>query len=89
MAKKVKIKICAGTHCYVMGGSELISLEDHLNDDQKEQVEIMGATCLNHCKDKDNSAPPYVEINDQIMAKANIPQILNTINKLLSDEVHK
>ncbi len=88
MTKKIQVKICAGTHCYVMGGSELISLEDYLTDEQKQYVDVVGSTCLNYCKKPEDSAPPYAIVNDQVISKANIPKLLNIINKNI-DEIHK
>ena len=48
--KKIKVSICTGTTCYVMGASELLLLEELLPEELKDKVEIEGVTCLEKCK---------------------------------------
>ena len=48
--KKIKVSICTGTACFVMGASEILVLEDSLPDELKGIVEIEGLTCLEKCK---------------------------------------
>ena len=48
--KKIKVSICTGTTCYVMGASDLLLLEEVLPEHLKGKVEIEGVTCLEKCK---------------------------------------
>lgn len=38
--EKIKLKLCAGTMCYIMGGAQLMEIAELLSDEEKEYVEI-------------------------------------------------
>ena len=78
----IHIKICTGTTCFVMGGSDLLVLEDHLTEDLKTRVQIEGSNCLDWCKKSESGRPPFVQIQDEMMEEATIPKILTKIDKL-------
>jgi len=83
--EKIKIKICVGTHCYVLGAAELIELEDHLSDELKDKVEISASNCLSNCDNIETTKrPPFVEIDGKILEKASIPKIIKELNNILS-----
>lgn len=78
--EKISVKICAGTHCYVMGGSELLALSEYLPKDVVDKVDISAVTCLSNCQDEEDMLkPPLVEINGKIIQKASIPGIVKSI----------
>lgn len=77
MKKKFKISICSGTTCYVLGGAQLMMLEDVMPADIKDQVEIVGSACLQACRQGNSSQPPFVKINDYLMAEASISKIVD------------
>jgi len=83
--KKVVVKICTGTLCHVMGGSELPELAGHLPESIKPKVEIKGMTCGGFCKDG-NRKPPFVTINDVLMEQASIEKIVSNLEKAISDD---
>jgi NADH:ubiquinone oxidoreductase subunit E len=85
MMKKVKVVLCSGTTCYVMGSSHLALLEEHLLPEERDLVEVFGARCLDLCKNDRYGGAPYVLINDQIMAEATLPEVLERIRALLAD----
>ncbi|MFI3257363.1 MAG: hypothetical protein R3Y36_03585 [Spirochaetales bacterium] len=80
---KVKVSICTGTACYVMGASELLLLEEELPEELKDKVEIEGVMCLELCKSNpnSNSKPPFVTIDNEIMAEATLQGVLDKIRK--------
>lgn len=80
--KKIKVSICTGTACYVMGASEIFVLEDSLSEDLKEMVEIEGLTCLEKCKNAECGKAPFVLVNDEIISEATLAKVLEKINKL-------
>ena len=71
----VKIKICCGTSCYIMGASELITLDNY----NKNLVEVEGCTCMNLCKDGDKR-PPYVTVDGMVYSSVT-PDVFNNILK--------
>jgi NADH:ubiquinone oxidoreductase subunit E len=80
MSQKVKIVICTGTHCFVMGGSDLLLLEDHVPEGIKQNVSIEGSNCLGFCEDRTKGKAPFVEINGVLMEQATIPKILKYLD---------
>lgn len=82
MEGKIKIIICTGTACFVMGGSELLLLEEHLPEHLKNHVEISGTTCIDYCKDDQNGKSPFVEIDGVVMSEATIPKVIDYIEEL-------
>ncbi|HPA62753.1 MAG TPA: NAD(P)H-dependent oxidoreductase subunit E [Spirochaetota bacterium] len=75
--KKTRITICTGTACYVLGGANLLELEDFLSDEMKSRIEITGSACLGMCKAASNdSKPPYVKIDDEVIHSATIQKII-------------
>lgn len=81
MSEKIKVVICSGTACFVMGGSEILLLEESLPEELKEHVEIEGATCLGFCKDAKNGKAPFVTVNGELMAGATLPDVLQKIQE--------
>lgn len=82
MDKKIKVTICSGTACFVMGSSDILLLEERLPDNLKDMVEIDGATCLGYCKDSSNGKAPFVVVNGEILSAATLPMVINKIEEL-------
>jgi NADH:ubiquinone oxidoreductase subunit E len=87
MKKKIKISICTGTACFVMGASEIMLLEEKLPETIRQSVdlEIEGLTCMGNCKDRKTGKPPFVKINDEIITEANLVTILDKIYELAGE----
>lgn len=84
--KKIKVTICVGTTCFVMGASQLQTLEDHLYPEIKDFVEIDGARCLGLCRNENYCGAPYVLIDGEPMCEATIPKILERIEEILKNK---
>ncbi|MBI9105642.1 MAG: hypothetical protein JEZ04_02800 [Spirochaetales bacterium] len=83
MEKTINIRICTGTTCYVMGASDLLTLEDFIPEHLKYHVKISGSTCLGMCRQPsgDSQSPnrlksPFVEVDGKIIEQATIEKIL-------------
>ena len=50
---KIKLRLCAGTMCYVMGGAQLMEIEELLSEEEKQGIEITFSPCLQRCNGKD------------------------------------
>lgn len=87
--KRVNVKICFGTMCYVMGGSHLEMLTDQLPAELKDKIHITGSPCLDVCHNKDNGKPPFVIVNDTIISEANIEKVINTIKVIIEDGLYQ
>lgn len=80
--KKIKVSICTGTACFVMGASEIMLLEEELSPELRDMVEIEGVTCLDLCKNAECGKAPFVRINDEILAQATLLSVLEKIQQL-------
>lgn len=81
--QKVVVKICTGTLCYVMGGSELQLLSDYIPSDLAPSVEIKGATCLDYCNQSGSGKAPFVLVNDTVVENATIAKVITAIEQEL------
>jgi len=80
--KKLKVKICVGTYCYVMGGSKLNNLKSQLPDDLKEDVHVEASVCLGCDKMTSDPKPPYAEVNGKLIEKANLEKIISALREV-------
>ncbi len=85
MGKRLKIRICVGTNCYLVGGAGLLELEDALPSKVKDAVEIEGAACLGLCKDVSNGKPPFVIVGDKLIVEADMYKVIDEVMHQLGD----
>lgn len=57
----VKIGICVGTSCHLMGGMDLRHVLEDLKEQMDDQLIVEYHTCLNHCR-----RGPNVLIDDEL-----------------------
>ncbi|MDR1268159.1 MAG: (2Fe-2S) ferredoxin domain-containing protein [Planctomycetaceae bacterium] len=73
---KIKVEICLGTTCHLMGASELVDLERQLPAELVGMIEVIGSACLGACHNRQYGGAPYVRINEkQLISEANIQTI--------------
>jgi len=82
MDKKIKIRVCVGTHCYVMGNYNLKDIKDQLPEDLKGKVYVEGAVCLGCEGMTTKPMHPYVEINGELIENASLPLIIDRLRLL-------
>lgn len=89
MEQKIKVEICVGTTCFLLGASELQYLERYLPEDLTGKVEVLGCNCLEFCHmSKVLNSAPFVRLNgSEIMSNASVDKIVNRIRELLDVEV--
>ena len=81
---KIKVEICCGTACYLLGAANLMALEDMLPENCRGRVEIEAKTCLELCERENLDGAPYVRFNDsEIMAQATPEKVLARIQELV------
>lgn len=81
MADKIKVVVCSGTACFVMGGSELLLIGEQLPDDLKGLVEVEGAHCLGKCRDGHKGGAPYATVNGKFVDAATLPDLIERIRE--------
>ena len=84
---KHKVTICTGTACFVMGGSELLLLEEQLPDDLKAVTDIEGSPCIGACKSAQYGKTqadqaPFVQIDGKVIEQASVPKIMDYLRRL-------
>ena len=82
--EKVRVEICCGTACYLLGAANMMDLEDQLPAEWRGRVEVETKTCLELCEKENLGGAPYVRINDtEIMSQASPEKLLARIGELL------
>ena len=83
----LKIIICSGTACFVMGGSELLLLEEELPEAWRGRVEIEASPCLGFCKDRGCGRAPFVMVGGESLAAVTMPSLLSHIGEKLGEKL--
>ncbi|MDR2754415.1 MAG: (2Fe-2S) ferredoxin domain-containing protein [Planctomycetaceae bacterium] len=88
---KIKVEICLGTTCYLMGASELAELEQSLPENLTGKIDVVGSACLGACHDRNYGGAPFVRINEkQLISNANIQTIieylLEEVGRVINNE---
>lgn len=84
---KVKVEICCGTACYLLGAMHLMKLEARIPEALKSRVEFEAKGCLGLCNDDKLGGAPYVRFNgSESMSGATPDKVLARIRELLGME---
>ena len=82
--EKVKVEICCGTACYLLGAEKLMNIEDALPEECRGKVEIEARTCLDLCERDNLGGAPYVLFNgEEIMDRATPERVTARILELV------
>lgn len=80
--EKVKVTICEGTTCFVMGGEALKSMLTTLVEKYGDKIEITSSRCLGACNKSDAfSKAPYVLVDEEMISSADIEKVMKTIER--------
>lgn len=82
---KVKVKMCMGTTCFVMGASDLQELMDIIPSKYGNDVEIQGVPCLDLCSTSSEAKAPYVMVDLTVVSKATVESVLEEIERKLKN----
>ena len=84
---KILLEICVGITCYVLGASELQSIEEFLPEDLAGKVEITGSPCLGFCRNRNDNQAPFVRINKNVVVKhATIDSVIEALRKVAAEK---
>lgn len=82
--KKIRVEICCGTACYLLGAARLIDLEGNLPEDLRGHVSVTPTSCLGKCARDQISLAPYVRFNgSEWMGNATPSRVIARIRALL------
>lgn len=81
---RLRVRVCLGTTCFVMGSSYLQELIDVVDKRYGDRVDVAGEPCLGLCSiDWKFTKAPYVKVGDEVVREATIDRVLNAIEKKL------
>ena len=84
--KKIEVKVCLGTTCFVMGGSNLQELNDIIPEKYGDKVEVSAANCLGLCSiNWEYSKAPYVKVDEEVVTEATVEKVLEVIDRKLGN----
>lgn len=83
--EKIKIDICLGTTCHLMGSASLQTLQDDLPLSLRGKVDVTGKRCLGLCSSNHTKAP-FVLVNNEVLDEASLPKIIDKIEMLLEEQ---
>lgn len=84
--EKIRLEICCGTTCYMLGADKLLRLETLLPDDFRNRVEVSGVPCLNACVSESICRAPFVRINGEPLCQATVESVFDAIRGILEKE---
>ncbi len=85
--EKIKVEVCLGTTCFVMGSAQLQELSEIIPNKYGDKVEVTSNPCLGQCSiNWEYTKAPYAKVQDKIIPEATIEKILEEIEGLISNE---
>lgn len=84
--KKVKVEVCFGTTCHVMGGGELLDVENHLAPEINPYVDLCGIGCLEFCKEQNFGKAPFVRIDGEVFGSMTMEKLIQEITKRVNQK---
>lgn len=80
----IKVEICCGTACYLLGAAKMMNLGEQLPPECRGRVEVEAKTCLDLCERDSLGGAPYVRINEtEIMSQATPEKVVARVRELL------
>ena len=80
----IKVEVCCGTACYLLGAAKLMNLEEMLPEECRGRVEVEAKTCLELCERDNLGGAPYVRFNgSEIMSQATPEKVVARIRELV------
>ena len=84
----IKVEICCGTACYLLGAAKLMNLEEMLPEECRGRVEVEAKTCLELCERDNLGGAPYVRFNgSELMSQATPEKVVARIRELVEGVV--
>lgn len=84
--EKVKVEICCGTACYLLGAATLMDIEEQLPESVRGKVSIEARPCLDLCERENLEGAPFVRFNGaEVMGKASPEKVIARIVELASE----
>ncbi len=76
----IKVKICMGTHCAMLGNLNLHESIEELQKNYPGKIEMEVVKCLKYCE---NNKAPVVQLNDKIITNARAEMVISEILEVI------
>lgn len=73
----VKVQICVGSHCSLVGALNILETLENLKEDYPEQIEIKRVKCMDRCGDIKNA--PVVKVDDELITSAQNQVVISKV----------
>ena len=84
MMDKIRVEICCGTACYLLGAAKMMDLEEQLPPACRGRVEIEAKACLGLCEHDRLGGAPYVRVNGaEIIGQATPEKVIARLCELV------
>ncbi|MEN6412616.1 MAG: NAD(P)H-dependent oxidoreductase subunit E [Veillonellales bacterium] len=70
----LKIEVCVGSACYLLGSQDLIEMIEGLPEDVKANIDLRGSSCLKAC-----GKGPNVKINGELISGVTPDKLMEII----------
>ncbi len=82
--KKIEVKVCLGTTCFVMGSANLQELTEIIPSRYGDRVDVTGSPCLGLCSSNwEYSKAPYVKVDNEVVSEATVEKVLLKLEERL------
>lgn len=73
----LKVEICVGSHCSLVGALNILESLEKLQQDYPEQINLEKVKCLDMCSDIKNA--PVVKINNELITSAQTQIVISKV----------
>ena len=73
----VKVKICVGSHCSLVGALNILDTLEELKEEYPEQIQIKRVECMDRCGDIKNA--PVVKVDDELITSAQTQMVISKV----------
>jgi NADH:ubiquinone oxidoreductase subunit E len=73
----VKVEICAGSHCSLVGALNILETLEELQTEYPGQIEIKKLECMDMCDDIKNA--PLVRVDEELITSAQTQIVISKV----------
>ncbi len=86
--RTVTVTVCTGTACYILGGSELLTVKEKLPKRYSKYIILQGSSCMNRCGERsEKNRPPYVSVDGEIYGGVDMERLVELIMEAVGGDV--
>ncbi len=82
--EKIRLEICCGTTCYMLGAAELLEFENALPEHWKPRVEVSVRPCLDACTRQDLGQAPFVRLDGELIGNATPEKVFQLLEQAIA-----